>query len=48
MVSEAYTNKEIAAKLMIAESTVSEHVQSLCRKMRCTRRTQLIRKLLLY
>ena len=48
LVSEAYTNKEIATKLMIAESTVSDHIQNLFRKMRCTRRTQLIRQLFLF
>jgi|GEM_PF-7003102 DNA-binding CsgD family transcriptional regulator len=48
LVSEAYTNKEIAAKLIIAESTASDYIQSLFRKMCCIRRTQLMRKLLLY
>jgi len=48
LVAEAHTNKEIAVKLTIAESTVTDHIQSLFRKMHCDRRTQLIRKLLLY
>ena len=39
------SNTEIARELCIAESTVGDHVKSIFRKMKSTRRTQIIAKL---
>jgi DNA-binding CsgD family transcriptional regulator len=41
------TNAEVAAELCIAESTVSDHMKSLYRKVGCNRRTELLTKLFL-
>lgn len=41
MLSSGYSNKQIAAMLDIAESTVKAHVSSLLRAVACTNRTQL-------
>jgi DNA-binding CsgD family transcriptional regulator len=45
LTAETLSNAEIADKLFIAPSTVSDHMQSLFRKMGCSRRTQIVRKL---
>lgn len=44
LVTHGLTNAEIADTLHIATSTTAEHIASLCRKMECTRRGQLLSK----
>jgi DNA-binding NarL/FixJ family response regulator len=48
LLTEAYSNEEIATELSVAVSTVSEHLQNLSRKMGCLRRSQIVRKLFVY
>jgi DNA-binding CsgD family transcriptional regulator len=48
LTAETLSNIEIAHKLCIAPSTVADHMQSLFRKMDCTRRTQMVRILFAY
>jgi DNA-binding NarL/FixJ family response regulator len=41
-ISEGYSNKEIADKLFISESTIKTHVSSLLLKLNAKRRTQAV------
>ena len=48
LTAESQSNAEIANDLSIATSTVSDHMQSLFRKMDCSRRNQMLNKLFFY
>lgn len=41
-ISQGLTNKEIAAQLFISEQTVKTHINSIFKKLKVTRRTQLV------
>lgn len=42
LVVQSFTSGQVANRLCIAEATVGDHIKSLMRKMKCTKRSELI------